>query len=192
MIVKSPTGNLFVERMRKNLLPEEIDQLEYVILTHTDNLMIRKLAEGFLENTVAIISVPQHSWDMQGSEADTFMEWLIHETEVARVILAGHSYGGWPAPQRGGMPAEISEPTGPPAFLNEQAETEFSYSRAWPRSRASEQHFVQQLKNLRSLPCLRNCSSDLVQGVFYRAESNTFFYFDPKHHQFRTLDKKHA
>lgn len=180
--------NDHIENLKQQLTSTPIDQLDYIILAHSDVGMIRKLKHGFFNASVAVVSIPQSEWAMDDRSINDFVEWTLNELNVKTVLLAGHSLGGTPSDTvqvcRSGQLDSGSVQNGPLVTFIERVQA------AQQCCQENESHFLMQLEKLQNAPAvqtqfLRN--KNLVQGLFFRAESGVFCLWNSEKSEFKPL-----
>lgn len=181
--------NSFVESLQQQLNQCELEKLEYVFVTHSDNAMVTQLKEAYCDNAIAVISVPQNCWDMNDEQMDELSSWLFGELNVASLVLVGHSQGGVPS-ESVQVLGSGQLGTGDEATTNRLSSITARARYAQACVRQNEEHFVEELDALASLPAVQEHSprgQQLVQGLFYRAECGLFCHFDTSSRKFRAL-----
>lgn len=179
-----------IENLKQQLSQTELDRLEYVIIAHSDDRMINQLKQGFVDSSIAVISIPQSCWAMEHPPIDELMDWLVNELNVVRILLVGHSQGGSPAGDVEVCGSGQLDPASDTGSTNRISSILDRVKHAQSYVKQNEQHFLHQLACLKSLPSIEQHilkNQQIVQGLFYRAESGVFCYFDPATRQFRAL-----
>ena len=190
MITSAPLSiNTHIENLKQQLSKNELKQLEYVILAHTDNQMIDQLKEAFVDSSIAVIAMPQSCWVMDEEQMDELMDWLLNDLNVARVLLVGHSQGGNP---NGNVQVcssgQVDPATNGPSNRITSILDRVKYGQSCVKQ--NEKHFLQELDCLKSLPSIKQHilrNQQIVQGLFYRAESGVFCHYDSSTRAFRAL-----
>jgi len=183
----SDSNNVYIDRLQAQLTNVDAS-IDYLVIAHPDQAMLRALQGAFSDSTMAVVTLPQDSWAMDDKTQQEIVQWAVNELNVRGVLLVGHSQGGTPNDlvclMNAGQPSQPVEPVNRVASLFERARQSHA------RVAQCESHFASQLEKLRNQPAivargLRD--SALIQGLFYRVEGGLFCAFNPETQSFAGL-----
>lgn len=175
----------------QSVIEAKQSDVEWLVITHNDPMMIRRLSAVIDENSSAVLQMPQSNWDLDGFALPEAVKWSIAEAGVKHLLLLGHSMGA------------TSETAGLPAAAGPQAtavskDTQSSYSRLLEGARGvqmeishSKAHFADQVAHLCEIEEVQDAIADgrlHLHCLFYVAQSGTFLLFDIVQQQFQALD----
>lgn len=181
--------NSHIENLKQQLAEVEEGSLDYVIISHSDNRMINQLKEAFIESSIAVVSIPQNCWMMNDEPIAELMDAVVNDLNIGGILLVGHSQGGIPEDNiqvctSGQVDKVQSGSTNRITSLLDRVKHVQSCMKE------NEKHFLQQLECLKLTPAVQTSSlrsKNLVQGLFYRAESGVFCMYDSENQTFRAL-----
>jgi len=186
MIKTAVAANPYIEQL-KDKSTQDVPQVDYLIIAHPDDRMVTALKSAFSEYQLAILTIPQFGWDMSGDAEQEVVQWAVEELNVKGVLLVGHSQGGFPNEQvqlfNGSSDRQSASGRQGNPLLERVRQAQAALVK-------SEQHFVDQLQGLVSLPSLSEKTlrdPSWIQGLFYRAESGIFCLVDPQSGSFQAL-----
>ena len=180
-------SNSCLESLKAQLKSSACDSLDFLILAHPDEPMIAQLKLAFAKRAIAVVALPQISWDMSSPQIEELTDWAVNELKVGGMLLVGHSQGGTPNASIQICPVESEESKG---LTNRVASLLDRMQSSQACVKENEGHFVQQLKQLGEAPVVQACSvrnGSFVEGLFYRAESGVFCRYDQAKQTFKAL-----
>lgn len=180
-------ANPCLESLKEQMKASQCQSLDFLILAHPDEAMISQLKVAFAKRAIAVIALPQISWDMASAEIEELTNWATNELKVGGLLLVGHSQGGTPTSSIQICPVNSdqfdSETNRVTSLLDRMRASQASV-------KENEGHFVQQLEQLGNAPAVETCSvrnGRFVEGLFYRAESGVFCRYDQSEKSFKAL-----
>jgi predicted esterase YcpF (UPF0227 family) len=183
------SANSHIDNLKNQLALTNTSQLDYLILAHPDQSMISQLQKVYQAQNVAIIGMAQNYWQMDSESMSELVQWVLSETSAKGILLVGHSQGGTPAET-----VQVCT-SGQISLANHQPSNRISsfmdrVKNVQSCCKKNEEHFVAELNSLKdqvSVQGGRVTNPELVQGLFYRAESGLFCAYDPEACQFEAL-----
>lgn len=179
--------NPCLDSLKEQLNVSECQSLDFLILAHPDEVMITQLKLAFARRAIAVVALPQISWDMASVQIEGLTNWAVNELKVGGLLLVGHSQGGTPNASIQICPVEPDESAN---ATNRVASLLDRMRASQACVKENESHFVQQLMQLGDAPAVQSCSvrnGSFVEGLFYRAESGVFCRYDHTEQSFKAL-----
>lgn len=179
--------NQHIDSLKDQLNQIGSSQLDYLIIAHPDHQMLGQLKQAFEKSSIAVIALPQNFWCMEDTEVSELIDWAVGQLNVQGILLVGHSQGGTPKDNLQVCPAGNIERNGASNRFNSLFEQVEASQQC---VRENEKHFVNELKSLQKQKMIESGSlrkKDLLQGLFYRAESGVFCLYDLKNDAFQAL-----
>lgn len=194
-MAESPTLLLnpdYAELLRNHLDHSGVDRVDFLVLVHDDEQLIDRLLQAMGNYSVALIRIPQSTWEMDDESLDELFRFAVNELDVDRIVLVGHSLGGTPGekvmvvPERrdGGSGQNASSPVKPTL---EEYLAEFR-----TRMKACELHFQEQFERIRNHPRVadQTLAGELgLGGLFYRCDTDLFSVYHPGKREFQPLNR---
>ena len=165
-----------IQRIKQEIRQLGKIRLDYLIIAHSDQTMIDELRNSFPKHSVAICELPQSCWGGQGEQLADLVEWIIGLAIAKGIIVVGHSQC---VSQASAIQLKITETISLSELplKNRLGPLLDKVERIQASAQSNEQHFVSALRTIRSMPQLRprfDKNKRLVQGLFYRADTNAF------------------
>lgn len=165
------------------LLDDGESDVEYLIVAHQDSTLELCLASAFAGTKAAMYQVPQQSWNLEDEDLSEAIQWAVEIGKVKNVLLVGSSAANVAGVQQDQAEAELSPDSQRPT-LTERVRT------AVLARQSAGDHFLAQFRTLSAVPEIAQSVSAgqlRVDGLFYRAESGVFTYYDEKTDSFAAI-----
>jgi len=182
MLTMTAVQNNYIDALR-----DEVTKcggtLDCLIVAHNDCRLTPRLQRAFDDESAALLLTHQEDWDLTHGDLIDAIKWAIEEEHAGRILLVGDSSAS--------VPAEWGNSDSPAEAVDSGNNVLLRRVRVAEAARAAAQgHFVAQLKELLTTPCIASRVSDgtlVVNGLFFRAETGAFAMFDTEDDTFRIL-----
>ena len=183
------SNNYQIENLKQQLAQTKNSKLDFVIVAHSDDRMISRLKEAFVDKSIAVLAIPQNCWAMDEDHTSELMDWLINKLDVSGILLVGHS--------KGGTPTDCVQVCNSGQIENVKNDSANGGGSILDRVRLvqsslleNEKHFRREFENLIQISAVQSArlrKKGLVQGLFYRAESGVFCVYDSEKKELQAL-----
>ena len=175
MISTVTIRNLHLDAI-SDLLEDGNCDYEYLVIAHQDMILESCLTSAFSGTKAAMYQVPQNIWNMEEEDLSEAIQWAVEIGKIKKIMLVGSSSATVPKEDSQSTDTNWGKSSERPS-LTERVRN------AVVARQGAQDHFLSQLQALLSVPELASRLSDgelTIDGVFYRAESELFTYFDEK------------
>lgn len=173
-----------------DLFNEDQIALEWMVIGHTDTLMLRRVSEVIDNPSSAMLQVPQGDWDFADGDLPEAVRWSLQEAELQNLVLVGHS--------KAELLDQVASRCGQSAAADSQASAECgSVNRLFAgaqrvqqeteRAKRDFQDHVMQLLEVAEVKSAVLAGTLKVHALFYIAQSGCFLTFDPVEQTFSPI-----
>jgi carbonic anhydrase len=179
----------FADQLRCQAAESESGKIDYLIIAHDDPRMLQRLCEAMGDKTVAVVTIPQTCWAMDGEAVEELLHCAVTDVRVSRILVVGHSNGGTPAEQVRILPHTATQ-------RDEMSiqERNLSLAECLRQYEASlnccEEHFIGQLSHVSQYAFTKEkieTGELALDGLFYRCEAGVFCVYNRDRQQFQAL-----
>jgi len=159
---------------------ESSSGVEWLVIVHDDDRLIRSLASAMSEVSFCVIEVPQTEWSFQDSEMIEAIEWAIQHSSIKHLVLVGHSLAYANADQAASLDTQYPKDAGEVADRG-YSRLRDGVTRTTAFTRKSKARFADQFERLSAIPLVREHILEdglIVYGLFFMAESAAFLAYD--------------
>lgn len=183
--------NPYIQQMRESLAAQNLSSADCLILSHHDEVLIRRLNPVTNSLNSLVLQISQADWQFGESDLAAAIGWAIREAGVCSLYICGHSFGLSKNPLEHGY--RFSEPS------KSSEEKEAFSDRLWVlgrlmdnqnRLQAAKNHFADQVDQMLELPVVHEAvwNSELeCHALFFLVQTGTFLTYDPNSDQFTPL-----
>ena len=183
--------NVYIQQLRESLAAQNLNSADCLILSHHDEVLIRRLNPVTNCLRSLVLQISQADWQFGESDLAAAIGWAIREAGVRSVYICGHSFGLSKNPLEHGYRFSDS---------SKSSEEEDGVSdRLWVlgrlmdnqnRLQAAKNHFADQVDQMLELPVVHGAvrNSELeIHALFFLVQTGTFLSYDPNSDQFTPL-----
>ncbi|MFK8111908.1 MAG: carbonic anhydrase [Rubripirellula sp.] len=178
------TINKHIESL-ETAFAESAATVDWLVIAHSDALMLRCLASALSGESAAVLALPQPVWEFDGGEFTGAIEWAIQQGNIKNLLLVGHS-------QAGGTTSRVSivSSDAKQTPQNDYGKLLASVGKKNEENQIARSEFASQVQEFCQIPGVRQQQADgelTVHGLFYCAESGLFLAYEAETGKYRAL-----